>query len=143
MVGLRLSQADAWGGALCTPQGNLFVAHTEARKIIRRGNPDAQVGANPLLLGLPIWLQRLLNENATRIRSYRDLHKRHRHCVEPRQFERGVVDVVIAALTRTPERERQVMFSQDYFGQVPETPKSTVRALSFIVGGPELVKDAS
>jgi len=36
---------------------NLFVAHTEARKIIRRGNPDAQVGANPLLLGLPNFVE--------------------------------------------------------------------------------------
>ncbi|NIV39805.1 MAG: ABC transporter substrate-binding protein, partial [Anaerolineae bacterium] len=47
---------------------NLFVAHTQARQIIQRGNPEAQVGANPLLLGLPVWLQRLLNWNATRIR---------------------------------------------------------------------------
>jgi beta-glucosidase/6-phospho-beta-glucosidase/beta-galactosidase/ABC-type amino acid transport substrate-binding protein len=114
---------------------NLFVAHTEARKIIRRGNPDAQVGANPLLLGLPIWLQRLLNKNATRIRSYADLHKSYRHYVEPRQLERGAVDFVIAALTRTPERERQVMFSQDYFvaGQ-----RLLVKSSSTVTGAQDL-----
>lgn len=84
---------------------NLFVAHTQARQIIQRGNPEAQVGANPLLLGLPVWLQRLLNWNATRIRSYADLEKSYRHYVEPGQLERGAVDVAMAALTRTPLKQ--------------------------------------
>ena len=48
---------------------NLFLAHTRARQVIKRANPQAQVGCNPLLLGLPIWLQRLVNWNATRMRS--------------------------------------------------------------------------
>ena len=32
---------------------NLFLAHTRAREIIKSKFPEAMVGANPLLLGLP------------------------------------------------------------------------------------------
>ena len=52
---------------------NLFVAHSRARAIIKAANPDALVGANPLLLGLPFWLQRFINWNATRLRTQADL----------------------------------------------------------------------
>ena len=36
---------------------NLFLAHTAARAAIKHHFPDAQVGSNPLPLGLPPWLQ--------------------------------------------------------------------------------------
>lgn len=62
---------------------NLFRAHTEARRIIKASNPDAQVGANPLLLGLPVWLQRLVDWNAMRIKGEDDLGKQVRRCVGP------------------------------------------------------------
>ena len=62
---------------------NLFQAHVEARKIIKANNPGAQVGANPLLLGLPVWLQRLVDWNVTRIRGEDDLGKQVRRCVMP------------------------------------------------------------
>jgi beta-glucosidase/6-phospho-beta-glucosidase/beta-galactosidase/ABC-type amino acid transport substrate-binding protein len=94
---------------------NLFMAHTEARRIIRRANPAARVGANPLLLGLPIWLQRFINWNATRMHSPNDLGKQARRLAERALLEQGQVDVVMATLTRTPEREQQVMFSEAYF----------------------------
>jgi hypothetical protein len=62
-------QIAALGGLI----RNLFVSHAQARQIIKAANPSAMVGANPLLLGLPIWLQRLINWNAARIKSEADL----------------------------------------------------------------------
>ena len=46
---------------------NLFRAHTQARAAIRAVNPDARVGTNPLLLGLPYWLQRFIDLRAERV----------------------------------------------------------------------------
>lgn len=94
---------------------NLFVAHTRARAIIKRANPDALVGTNPLLLGLPVWLQRWINQNVTQLRNEDDLRTKLRRYVTPGPTEHGAVDVVIATLTQTPEREQQVMFSEVYF----------------------------
>jgi hypothetical protein len=52
---------------------NLFLAHTRARHAIRLHNPEAQVGANPFLLGMPAWLQRLVDWILTRARSPQQL----------------------------------------------------------------------
>ena len=57
---------------------NLFLAHARARKIIKRNNTRAQVGSNPLLLGLPEWLQRIIDWNATRTRSKKVFDKQVR-----------------------------------------------------------------
>ncbi|HEY3288951.1 MAG TPA: family 1 glycosylhydrolase [Anaerolineae bacterium] len=62
---------------------NLFVAHTKARTIIKQNNSQAQVGSNPLLLGLPIWLQRFVNWNAMRLQNMTDLRLRLRGCGTP------------------------------------------------------------
>ena len=70
--GAGLNEQVAAIGALIR---NLFVAHTWGREIIRAANPAALVGANPLLLGLPIWLQRIINWNATRLRTQADLSR--------------------------------------------------------------------
>ena len=43
---------------------NLFLANAAARKAIKAVNPHARVGANPLMLGLPRWLQDHVNQNA-------------------------------------------------------------------------------
>jgi ABC-type amino acid transport substrate-binding protein len=94
---------------------NLFLAHTRAREIIKNKFPEAMVGANPLLLGLPVWLQRWINRNATRIQSQDDLARQVHRCSERSMLERGEVDVVIATFTRTAERAGQVMFSEVYF----------------------------
>jgi hypothetical protein len=45
---------------------NLFQAHRLSREAIHRINPQARVGANPAILGLPAWLQRLIDFVATR-----------------------------------------------------------------------------
>lgn len=94
---------------------NLFLAHTGARAVIKRGVPDALVGANPLLLGLPAWLQRLVDRNATGLRSFEDLLRQGRRFSERALLERGEVDVVVATLTMTRERATQVDFSEVYY----------------------------
>jgi len=48
---------------------NLFRAHTAARHVIRQHDPEALVGANPFLLGLPPWLQRLVDSHLDRVKS--------------------------------------------------------------------------
>jgi beta-glucosidase/6-phospho-beta-glucosidase/beta-galactosidase len=70
---------------------NLFVAHTQARQIIKAAHPDALVGANPLLLGLPIWLQRLINWNTTRIKSEADLSK-HAQRIAAQRFRASAAE---------------------------------------------------
>ena len=94
---------------------NLFLAHTRARETIHRKNPEAKVGANPLLLGLPVWLQRWINRNASSIRNEDDLAHQIQRCSERSLLERGEVDAVIATFTRTAERAGQVMFSEVYY----------------------------
>ena len=99
---------------------NLFIAHTRARTILKQVNPDAQVGANPMLLGLPLWLQRLVDRNVTNLRRPEDFIAQGKRFSERALLEKGQVDVVIATLTVTQERQQEVAFSEVYFqaGQI-------------------------
>ena len=94
---------------------NVFIAHTRARAILKQVNPDAQVGANPFLLGLPLWLQKLVDRNVTNLRNKKDLIKQGKRFTERALLEKGEVDVVIATLTVTQERAEQVAFSEAYY----------------------------
>jgi ABC-type amino acid transport substrate-binding protein len=104
---------------------NLFLSHKAAYEIIKMANPSAEVGVNQYFYGLPEWLQQLVNRNVSGIRGYEDLlRQRDRLALRPSivrgnfladLFLQGKVDVVMAALTQTPEREQQVMFSEVYF----------------------------
>lgn len=108
---------------------NLFLSHKRAYEIIKAQNPQAQVGANQYFFGLPTWLQKLVNRNASVVKGDRDLKKQADRLSLKRDLIRGVrisrlranvldrnkPDVVLAALTRTLEREEQVTFSDDYF----------------------------
>lgn len=98
---------------------NLFLAHTAARDIIKASNTDAQVGANPMILGLPVWLQRLIDWNVTRLSdskaSKRRWMKQGHNYTKYRWLERGKVDVVLATMTVTRERGNEVDFSKVYF----------------------------
>lgn len=94
---------------------NLFLAHTAARTIIKAANPAAKVSANAAILGLPVWLQRLVDRNITRIRTQDDLLRGARRYTERALLERGEVDLVVATLTKTTDRERQVDFSETYY----------------------------
>lgn len=94
---------------------NLFLAHTQARKILKEVNSDAQVGVNPMLLGLPLWLQRLIDRNVMNLRRPEDLIAQGKNFTERGWLEKGKVDVVIAALTVNTERREQVAFSEVYY----------------------------
>ncbi|NDJ23217.1 family 1 glycosylhydrolase [Nostoc sp. B(2019)] len=94
---------------------NLFIAHTNARTILKQVNPDAQVGANPMLLGLPLWLQKLVDRNVTNLRRPEDFVAQGKRFSERALLEKGQVDVVIANLTVTQERQQQVAFSEAYY----------------------------
>ncbi|QLE52362.1 glycosyl hydrolase family protein [Nostoc sp. C057] len=94
---------------------NLFVSHTRARNILKQYNPDAQVGANPMLLGLPLWLQKLVDRNVTNLRRPEDMISQGKRFTERSLLEKGKVDVVIANLTITAERQQQVAFSETYY----------------------------
>jgi beta-glucosidase/6-phospho-beta-glucosidase/beta-galactosidase/ABC-type amino acid transport substrate-binding protein len=94
---------------------NLFLAHTHAREVIKQSNAGALVGVNPMLLGLPVWLQRLVDRNITKLRSWDDWLRQGRHFAERALLEHGKVDAVMATLTMTSERDNQVDFSEVYF----------------------------
>ena len=94
---------------------NLFQAHAVARGVIKSGNAAALVGVNPLLLGLPAWLQRIIDWNVTRLRTWDDWQRQGQRYTRRRLSEHGKVDVVLATLTMTHERAGQVDFSKVYF----------------------------
>jgi beta-glucosidase/6-phospho-beta-glucosidase/beta-galactosidase/ABC-type amino acid transport substrate-binding protein len=98
---------------------NLFQAHTTARQVIKQSNPDALVGVNPMILGLPGWLQRLMDWNITRVRSREDWVRKGRSYSRGGLSERGRVDVVLGTLTMTRRRNEQVDFSEPYFVTTP------------------------
>ena len=92
---------------------SLFVANARARAVIKAARPDAMVGANPFLLGLPDWLQRFLDWRATRLRSESAWDERVASRAR-RRPDRGRVDLVAAALTATASRGLEVDFSRPY-----------------------------
>ena len=94
---------------------NLFRAHARARAAIKRLRPDARVGANPSLLGLPCWLQRLIDHVATRIDRPEDLLVQGLRLSQRPFPESGDADATIAMLTATHYRGEQVQFSDLYF----------------------------
>lgn len=101
--------------AVAQAMRNLFVAHGRARDAIRAAHPEAQVGSNPTLPGLPVWLQGWINRAASGMRNRDDLVRQSRGLSRRPLEEHGEADVTIAMLTRTPDRAREVMFSEPYF----------------------------
>ncbi len=93
---------------------NLFLAHARARAAIHRSRPHALVGANPLVLGLPRWLQRWVDRAATHLKSPDDLRAQARHISQAAILDCGRVDVSIAQIEMTHERMEHVLFSQPY-----------------------------
>jgi beta-glucosidase/6-phospho-beta-glucosidase/beta-galactosidase/ABC-type amino acid transport substrate-binding protein len=94
---------------------NLFRAHCKARDAIRRVRPNARVGANPLVLGLPRWLQRWIDRNATHLQSPEDAKRQAARIAQSAVNEGGRVDCTIAQLTMTLERSRHAFFSEPYY----------------------------
>jgi beta-glucosidase/6-phospho-beta-glucosidase/beta-galactosidase/ABC-type amino acid transport substrate-binding protein len=108
---------------------NLFLSNKNAYEIIKAENPNALVGANQYIYGLPWWMQQIVNRNVYAIKSSKDLIEQMDQLALKRDLVRGQsiskfrakfldkdkVDVILAALTRTDERESMVMFSEPYF----------------------------
>jgi beta-glucosidase/6-phospho-beta-glucosidase/beta-galactosidase/ABC-type amino acid transport substrate-binding protein len=94
---------------------NLFRAHARAREAIRRIRPDALVGTNPLVLGLPRWLQRWFDRSATRLRNAGDLHAQAARMSQTRMVDSGKVDISVAQVTITQSRMGRVNLSEPYF----------------------------
>jgi beta-glucosidase/6-phospho-beta-glucosidase/beta-galactosidase/ABC-type amino acid transport substrate-binding protein len=98
---------------------NLFLAHTEARARIQAVAPGAQVGVNPFVLGMPSMVQDLLDRLASRARDPEAWKERERMRLQGGRDRAGRVDVAMGALTMTPEREAQALFSQPYAEAIP------------------------
>src|SRR6185437_7703848 len=116
LVGAKLRRAagpaegattDEQLAAVAKLMRNLFLAHTAGRAVIKRAIPEALVGSNPLLLGLPVWLQRFVDRRVTSLRDPDDLIRQGRRFAERALLEKGDVDVIVATLTMTPERAEQ------------------------------------
>jgi beta-glucosidase/6-phospho-beta-glucosidase/beta-galactosidase/ABC-type amino acid transport substrate-binding protein len=94
---------------------NLFRAHAKARAVIREIRPSARVGANPLVLGLPRWLQRWIDRAATHLKSPADAKRQAARIAQSAIVEGGRVDCSIAQLTMTLERLQHAFFSEPYY----------------------------
>jgi beta-glucosidase/6-phospho-beta-glucosidase/beta-galactosidase/ABC-type amino acid transport substrate-binding protein len=94
---------------------NLFRAHAKARAAIRNCRPNARVGANPLVLGLPQWLQRWVDRNATHLQSPEAAKRQAARIAQSSIVEGGRVDCTIAQLTMTPQRGQHAFFSEPYY----------------------------
>jgi beta-glucosidase/6-phospho-beta-glucosidase/beta-galactosidase/ABC-type amino acid transport substrate-binding protein len=94
---------------------NLFRAHSKARDAIRRIRPSARVGTNPLVLGLPRWLQRWIDRSATHLKSPEDAKRQATRIAQSAISEGGRVDCSIAQLTMTHERGLEAFFSEPYY----------------------------
>lgn len=94
---------------------NLFRAHAKARAAVRRIRPNARVGTNPLVLGIPRWLQRWIDRNATHLQSPEDAKRQAARIAQSPIVEGGRVDCTIAQLTMTQERLQHAFFSEPYY----------------------------
>jgi len=93
---------------------NLFLAHAAGRREILKVNPQALVGTNPAMLGLPRWVTSLLDWIMTRVSSEKRLHRNLARIAERGFVVRKNVDLVLGALTRTAGREQKIDFSDGY-----------------------------
>ena len=93
---------------------NLFLAHARARAAIKKVDPKALVGANPLVLGLPRWLQGMIDGIAMRLRKPDDLRRQATRISQHHIVDSGSIDISIAQLTITPLRRDRVLFSEAY-----------------------------
>jgi len=95
---------------------NLFRAHAKARETIRRIRPTARAGTNPLVLGLPQWLQRWIDRTATHLKSPEDVKRQAARIAQSAIVEGGRVDCSIAQITMTTQRQQHAFFSEPYYG---------------------------
>lgn len=95
---------------------NLFLAHARARAAIHAVRDDACVGSNPLVLGLPRWLQRWVNLAATHLRGPDDLRAQGSRVTQNAILDNGRVDCTIAQITPRQNEVAEVLYSEPYDG---------------------------
>ena len=93
---------------------NIFLAHNLGRAVIRAKNPQAKVGANPFVLGLPGLLQHLIDFVATRMTSAKAFRRQNRRMAEQPLLSKTPFDLMICRFTPTLERAAKVAFSRTY-----------------------------
>lgn len=93
---------------------NLFLAHARARAAIHRVRPKALVGSNPLVLGLPRWVQRIIDGTATRLRNPDDLRAQAHRLSQSQILDRGRVDCAIAQIEMAENTVAHVLYSRPY-----------------------------
>jgi beta-glucosidase/6-phospho-beta-glucosidase/beta-galactosidase len=93
---------------------NIFKSHRLGRIAIHERYPQAKVGVNPFVLGVPTLLQRLMDFVASSTRSSKDFHRRARPMAEVPTLTGTPVDLVIASFAPTHDRARDVAFSTTY-----------------------------
>ena len=103
------------GAAVTRLIRNLFLAHTAARNAIKLLDPTAMVGTNAANLGLPVWVQNLLDRNVINLRTPEDAAHQGRHFADRQFLEQGKVDAVVATFTKTDERASRIEFAEVYF----------------------------
>jgi beta-glucosidase/6-phospho-beta-glucosidase/beta-galactosidase/ABC-type amino acid transport substrate-binding protein len=94
---------------------NLFLAHARARDVLKQHNPEAEVSANPYVLGLPGWLRWLLDRAVTRARGPASWTRQVGRLTRRPPLPLGPADLVLAGVTETADRARQVAFSEPYY----------------------------
>jgi beta-glucosidase/6-phospho-beta-glucosidase/beta-galactosidase/ABC-type amino acid transport substrate-binding protein len=112
--GLEEASAEQQVEAVGRLMRNLFLAHTAAREEIRAIHPESRVGANPCVLGLPEWFQKWADRRLTHSRSVLQWAQQEERPFAHLPAGRTGADVVLATLSMTPDRERQVLFSESY-----------------------------
>ncbi|MBV8723925.1 MAG: family 1 glycosylhydrolase [Candidatus Eremiobacteraeota bacterium] len=94
---------------------NLFRAHAKSREAIQKIHPTARAGTNPLVLGLPQWLQRWVDRNATHLQSPEAAKRQASRIAQSAFLEGGRVDCSIAQITITDDRLQHAFFSEPYY----------------------------
>ena len=100
--------------AVLTLIPNLFRSHALMRNAIQKQRPGAMVGANPLILGIPRWIQHIVDRNATHLKTPQHAMIQARRLAQRSLIDSGIVDVSLAQLTMTHERMQHVLFSEPY-----------------------------
>lgn len=93
---------------------NLFEAHTRARAAIKQHDPEAKVGTNPFLFGLPPLSRRFIDWQVTSLRE-EDWFNQGNRLREEYPLWGSDVDLVAAMLSVTSEREKSIDFSEVYY----------------------------
>ncbi len=93
---------------------NLFEANARARTVIHKSYPQAKVGTNSFLFGLPSLFRWFVDWQVTRLRE-EDWEKVGYRYTEQSLLWKRDVDIVVAMFSVTPERKEQIDFSEVYY----------------------------